>query len=170
MAKPKFDFTDKENLLRIEGWARDGLDDKQIAANLRYNETYFSELKSKIPELSEALKKGRAPLDIIVESTLYRRAVGAKIKVQQAIKVKEVYYDDEGHKCEKERVEVVELEQELPSDTTAQIFWLKNRKPDIWNRQPERVDLTTNGKDLPAARVISKEEFKEIFNQMNNEY
>lgn len=46
MAKPKFDFKDPHNLIRIEGWARDGLDDKQIAANIGYNETYFSELKA----------------------------------------------------------------------------------------------------------------------------
>ena len=45
MAKPKFDFKDEENLIRIESWARDGLNDKQIAENIGYNETYFSELK-----------------------------------------------------------------------------------------------------------------------------
>lgn len=94
MAKPKFDFKDPHNLIRIEGWARDGLDDKQIAANIGYNETYFSELKGKIPELSKALKNGRAPLELKVENTLYTKATGMKVKVQQAIKVKDVYYDE----------------------------------------------------------------------------
>lgn len=151
MAKIKFDFTDKQNILRIEGWARDGLDDKQIAANIGYNETYFSELKGKIPELSEALKKGRAPLDVLVESTLYRKSIGMKIKVQQAIKVKDVYYDDQGRRCQTERVEIVDLDQEVPPDTTAGIFWLKNRKPEQWNRQPDKVDVTTNGKDITGS-------------------
>lgn len=140
MAKPKFDFKDPHNLIRIEGWARDGLDDKQIAANIGYNETYFSELKGQIPELSKALKNGRAPLELKVENTLYKKATGMTIKVQQAVKVKKVYFDEEGHRCEEEHVEVVELEQEVPPDTTAGIFWLKNRKPEQWNRPAPRID------------------------------
>lgn len=53
MAKPKFDFDDEQNLIRIEGWARDGLDDKQIAANIGYSEAHFSVLKGKLPKLSK---------------------------------------------------------------------------------------------------------------------
>lgn len=144
MAKIKFDFKDPQNQLRIEGWARDGLDDKQIAANIGYNETYFSELKGRIPELSEALKKGRAPLDIVVESTLYRRAVGMKVKSQQAFKVKDVYYDEAGRRCETERIETVDVEQDLPPDPTSMIFWLKNRKPEQWNQQPIKIESESN--------------------------
>lgn len=62
MAKPKFDFDDEQNLIRIEGWARDGLDDKQIAANIGYSEAHFSVLKGKLPKLSKALKTGVRPL------------------------------------------------------------------------------------------------------------
>ena len=56
MAKPKFDFDDEQNLIRIEGWARDGLDDKQIAANIGYSEAHFSVLKGKLPKLILPLK------------------------------------------------------------------------------------------------------------------
>lgn len=140
MAKPKFDFKDAQNIIRIESWARDGLDDKQIAANIGYNETYFSELKGKISELSEALTRGRAPIDFAIESKIYRKAIGMRVKVQQAVKVKEVYFDEDGRRCEKERVEIVELEQEIPPDTGAGIFWLKNRKPEQWNRPAPRVE------------------------------
>jgi len=145
MAKVKFDLTDKQNLLRIEGWARDGLDDKQIAKNIGYNATYFSEKKSEIPELSEAIKKGRAPLDIIVESTLYRRAIGTTITVQQAFKCKRVWFDESGNKCEEEEIKTVELKQEVPPDTASMIFWLKNRKPEQWNRQPDKLDVDIKG-------------------------
>lgn len=172
MAKPKFDFNDKQNLVRIEGWARDGLDDKQIAANIGYNETYFSELKGKIPKLSEALKKGRAPLDIIVESTLYRRAIGMKIKTQQAFKVKTVSYTDEGKRCEVESIEIVNLEQELPPDPTSMIFWLKNRKPEHWNKQPEKVDVTSNGESVLLVfsnTPLSEKDMDEIRKIQNGE-
>lgn len=129
MAKPKFDFDDEQNLIRIEGWARDGLDDKQIAANIGYSEAHFSVLKGKLPKLSKALKNGRAPIDFAIESKIYRKAMGMKVKVQQAIKVKDVFFDEEGRRCEKERVEIVELDQEVPPDTTAGIFWLKTVSP-----------------------------------------
>lgn len=144
MAKPKFDFDDEQNLIRIEGWARDGLDDKQIAANIGYSEAHFSVLKGK---LSKALKNGRAPIDFAIESKIYRKAMGMKVKVQQAIKVKDVFFDEEGRRCEKERVEIVELDQEVPPDTTAGIFWLKNRKPEQWNRPAPRAE---DDADIPA--------------------
>lgn len=140
MAKSKFDFDDEQNLIRIEGWARDGLDDKQIAANIGYSEAHFSVLKGKLPKLSKALKNGRAPIDFAIESKIYRKAMGMKVKVQQAIKVKDVFFDEEGRRCEKERVEIVELDQEVPPDTTAGIFWLKNRKPEQWNRPAPRAE------------------------------
>ena len=81
--KKKHDFTDKELLVRIEGWARDGWEDKQIAEQLGYSAQWFCELKTNCIELAESLKRGRAPLDIVVETSLYKRAVGMKRLVQQ---------------------------------------------------------------------------------------
>lgn len=157
MAKPKFDFKDMQNIIRIEGWARDGLDDKQIAANIGYNETYFYELKAKIPELSEALARGRAPLEFAVESKVYRRAIGGTVKRQQAVKVKDVYFDEEGRRCERERVEVVDLEDELPSDMSAAFFWLRNRKPKVWNKpMPKEDDETSVPKNINKGIDIDK--------------
>lgn len=154
-ANAKFDFSDPQNIVRIEGWARDGLDDKQIAEIIGYNQTYFCELKAKHPELGEALKKGRAPLDIVVENSLYRRATkGTMIKTQQAFKCKEVTFNLDGTKTEREEIRIVDLEQEIPPDTTAQIFWLKNRKPEYWNKQPIRIDTTTNGKELENKELV----------------
>lgn len=154
-AKPKFDLEDEENLLRIQGWARDGLDDKQIAEHIGYSAAHFSVLKGRTPKLSNALKKGRAPLDIVVENSLYRRATkGTMIKIQQAFKCKEVTFNLDGTRTEREEIRIVDLEQEIPPDTTAQIFWLKNRKPEYWNKQPIRIDTTTNGKELENKELV----------------
>ena len=167
-AKQKFDFSDPQNILRIEGWARDGLDDKQIAVNIGYNETYFSELKSKFSELAEAIKRGRAPLDTIVESALLRRARGTTLNVEQAFKCKKVWRDENGNRCEEEIIKTVVLKQDVAPDVGAIAFWLKNRKPDIWNKQPIRIDATTNGKEIPA-RVLSVKEAKELISELENE-
>lgn len=76
MAKPKFDFDDEQNLIRIEGWARDGLDDKQIAANIGYSEAHFSVLKGKLPKLSKALKMGVRPLILPLKARFIVRLWG----------------------------------------------------------------------------------------------
>lgn len=153
--KEKFDFKNKDNIVRIEGWARDGWEDRQIAKQLGYNETYFCELKLKHPELADALKRGRAPLDIIVETSLYKRAVGMKRLVQTPIKVKDIKYSESGRKIsETERIEIVTTEENIPPDTTSMIFWLKNRKPKLWNIQPTRIDTTSNGEAIGRFPVM----------------
>ena len=141
--KPKHNYTDPQLLLRIEGWARDGWEDKQIAEQLGLNEQYFCEIKLKFPELAESLNRGRQPLDIIVENSIYKRAIGMKIKTvtKRWMKLADGSETD---------IEVIsETTQEIPPDFNSGQFWLKFRKPEIWNKQPEKIELTgKDGKDL----------------------
>ncbi|MFV0587470.1 hypothetical protein [Bacteroides reticulotermitis] len=154
-AKTKLDLSDKDILKRIKGWARDGLTDKDIAANLGYSATYFCALKGKNKDVAEAIKSGRAPVDIIVENMIFKKAVGMSIKTQQAVKLRDVIYNSEGNKSVIERVEIVTLTQEIPPDTTAGIFWLKNRKPDQWNKPtPKPIDADDIPKDIPKGVKI----------------
>jgi len=56
---------------------------------------------------------------------------------------------------------VQETVTELPPDTGAAALWLKQKKPDIWNKQPLRIDQTTNGKELNTSiqiEIIDKRE------------
>ncbi|MBR5182947.1 MAG: hypothetical protein IKW15_00555 [Bacteroidales bacterium] len=160
--KAKYDFeNDKVILAKIEELARDGAQDKDIAAYLGYNETHFCEIKGKYAKLTEALKKGRSPLDFNVENSLFKKCIGYKEKVQKPMKVKEKYYDEQGRLCERERVEVVEYEETIYPEVTAQIFWLKNRKPKVWNRQPVEEDANNPvikaNKGIAIANWLKKE-------------
>lgn len=160
--KAKYDFNnDKTILAKVEELARDGAQDKDIAAYLGFNETYFCTVKEKYPKLNEALKKGRSPLDFNVENSLFRKCIGYKEKVQKPIKVKEKYYDEQGRICERERIEVVEYEETIFPEVTAQIFWLKNRKPKMWNRQPVEEDgdnpVIKANKGIPIANWLKQE-------------
>ena len=93
--------------------------------------------KKKYTKISEALKKGREISDYIIENALFQRARGYTATVKKAIKVKKPYYDDEGRRIDEESVEIVEEEMHVPGDVTAQIFYLKNRKPSNWKDKPE---------------------------------
>lgn len=127
MAKGKYEYwLTPEGLLKIEGWARDGLTDEQIADNMGINAATLYVWKKKYPEISESLKKGKEVVDRQVENALLKRALGYR-------------YDEitlEGG------IETKRITKEVVPDTTAQIFWLKNRKPDQWR---DKKDLNLAG-------------------------
>ena len=127
MAKGKYiDWIEPEGLLKLEGWARDGLIDEQIAQNIGIAASTLYEWKKQYPEISEALKKGKEVVDRQVENALLKRALGYE-------------YDEITTEYGKETKRVT---KQVVPDVTAQIFWLKNRKPDQWR---DKRDIEHSG-------------------------
>lgn len=124
-----------EGLLKIQGWARDGLSDKQIAHNIGITQTTLYEWQKRFPELSEALKKGKEVVDREVENALLKRAMGYEYTevTQEPVKNK-----DTG---EVQMRVTKRVTKQIVPDVTAQIFWLKNRKPDEF-RDKRDVELS----------------------------
>lgn len=113
MAKGKYEYwlTD-DGLTLLEGWAREGLTNEQIAHNMGISLTTLKAYRNAYPSISATLKKGKEVVDFEVENALLQKA--------------------------------------LNGDTTAQIFWLKNRRPDKWRDKPNvSVDL-----NLPAEKKL----------------
>ena len=140
MAKGKYiDWIEPEGLLKLEGWARDGLVDEQIAQNIGIAASTLYEWKKQYPEISEALKKGKEVVDRQVENALLKRALGYE-------------YDEitTGYGKEIKRV----TKQVVP-DVTAQIFWLKNRKPDQW-RDKQQIEHSGEIKSEKLSDIISQ--------------
>lgn len=131
MAKGKYaDWLTPEGLLKIEGWARDGLTDEQIAGNIGIRAATLYEWKKKFPEISESLKRGKEVVDRQVENALLKRALGYEYE-----EVKEKF------ECGVMTERTVTKKEVVP-DTTAQIFWLKNRKPEKWRDKPDYEDTS----------------------------
>lgn len=107
MAKYEY-WRTAEGLLLLEGYARDGMTDHQIAKKVGCSCSTLYEWKKRYSEISEALKKGKEVVDFQVENALLKRALG---------------YDVE--------------DKHIPPDVTAIIFWLKNRRPDRWRQNPQ---------------------------------
>lgn len=135
-----------DGLLKLEGWARDGLTDEQIAHNIGIHPATLYEWKKKYPELNEALKTGKEVVDIMVENALLKRALGYEYT---EVKVEEGEYST---KTTRTRKEVV-------ADTTAQIFWLKNRRPDKWR---DRKDLELSGEVNNPFEGLSTKDLKKL--------
>lgn len=117
----KYHSNVEPKLLLVEAWARDGLTIEDIAANLDVSTASMYEYQKQYPELLEALKRNRESADIIVENALYKRALGYQYE--------EVTYEN--------GVETKRVVKEVQPDTTAQIFWLKNRRPQQWRDKQE---------------------------------
>ncbi len=134
MAKGKYqEWLEPEKLILIEGWARDGLTDEQISHNMGVTAKTLYEWKKKYGEICEALKRGKEVVDRQVENALLKRALGYEY---EEISVK---YEN-GIMTERK----VTKKQVAP-DTTAQIYWLKNRKPEEW-RDKRVVDDSSSEK------------------------
>lgn len=91
------------------------------------------------PNISHAIKKGKAPVDIEVEKALLKRALGYECEeVQEEIEETPTgKYDADGKPIMKRKKHIRKYRKQIPGDTTAMIFWLKNRKPAQWRDRPE---------------------------------
>lgn len=139
----------EDGLLRIEGWARDGLTDEQIAGNIGVAERTFAEWKVRFPAITTALKKGKAPADTVVENALYKSATGYYVTIKKPIKIRTKRMLAGKGTIEEEKIEFVEDQMYIPPNPTAQIFWLKNRKPNVWRDKPaESLDNAESVKVL----------------------
>ena len=138
MAKGKYaEWLEPDNLLRLEAWARDGLTDEQIAENMVINVATLYRYKNDFNEICKALKKGKEVVDIIVENALFKRAIGYEYEEDCSTK--------EG---------IVRLTKYAHPDVTAQIYWLKNRKPKQWrDKQPD--ENNSDNTLLELAKAIS---------------
>ncbi|MBR3238691.1 MAG: helix-turn-helix domain-containing protein [Oscillospiraceae bacterium] len=137
----------EDGLTKIQGWARDGLIDKQIAHNMGVSPTTIREWKKRFPEIAEALRKGKEVVDREVENALLKSALGFMQKIRKPVKIKEVEYDPKNGRKIRESEKWVQVEEEIfvPPQVTAQIFWLKNRKPDEWREKNDLTLTPSNG-------------------------
>lgn len=136
-AKGKYEkwLTD-EGLLRIKGWARDGLNDEQITGKLGISLSTFYDWQNKFPQFSEAIKEGKAPVDTEVENALLKSALGYYVTMKKPIKLKTKRQLAGKGTIEEERIEYVDEQVYIPPQVVAQLFWLKNRKPAKWREKP----------------------------------
>ncbi len=124
MAKPKYEkWLEKENLILLEGWRCDGLTLDQIAHNMGVHIATLHKYMNDHREINDALKSGEEVSIYEVENAMKKSALGHFV----------------------EEIEIIETENELgkvvtkkkhrryiPPSTAAQIFMLKNRRPDWW--------------------------------------
>lgn len=121
-----------------------GATDLDLAEFFGTTEQTVNNWKKKHPEFFESLNRGKIIADAEVADRLHQRALGFEWEEAQPIKLKEVTYENGKRLREVERVEVVMVHKVVPPDTSAGIFWLKNRRKASWR---DKQDHEVTGKD-----------------------
>ena len=103
-----------------------GAIDEKMAEFLEISVSTFNKWKLDHSEFSEAIRDGKENADSQVVKSLFKRATGTTVK--------EVRSDANGGS---------ETVKELPPDTTAAIFWLKNRQKQYW-RDRQEIEQNSN--------------------------
>lgn len=111
-----------------------GATDIELADFFEVSEDTIYEWKKVHPEFSEAIKRGKNQADSEVANKLYKRATGYQ-------------HEDVDIKMFEGQIIQTPLVKHYPPDTTAAIFWLKNRQPKKW-RDKQDIDHTTNGDNI----------------------
>ncbi len=113
-----------------------GATDADLARFFDVAEATINNWKKAHPEFLESLKAGKEQADAIVAEKLFRRATGYSHK---AVKIA-LTPAGESHE--------VEYTEQYPPDTTAAIFWLKNRQPEKWRDVNKHEHAGANGAPL----------------------
>jgi hypothetical protein len=109
-----------------------GATNKELAAYFDVSPLTISNWKNFHSAFNDAVTRGKKMADMEVAHSLYQATLDRVITLRQAIKCKEVYYDDNGKRVEKERIEVINVEKHIPACFRSQQFWLRNRNPSHW--------------------------------------
>lgn len=133
MPASKWETHVKDKLPMIEGLARNGVPEEQIAKKLGVGYSTFRKYKEKYVALVAALKKGREVVDFEVEGALIKRALGYSY-VEETRELRE---DENGGGATLVLTKTVT--KQVAPDVAAQKIWLLNRKPEEWQNDPHKV-------------------------------
>jgi hypothetical protein len=101
-----------------------GATDKELAEFFEIAESTLNEWKLTYTKFSESIRAGKMLADANVAERLYQRAMGFE-------------HDSEEIKVVEGVIERVPIRKIYPPDSTAAIFWLKNRQKDKWRDKTE---------------------------------
>lgn len=102
-----------------------GATDAHLADFFQVTISTINQWKIQFPEFSESLKKYKEKADDMIEQSLYRRAMGYE-------------HDEVDIRVAEGKIVQTPIRKYYPPDTTAMIFWLKNRKKAEWR---DKVDV-----------------------------
>lgn len=140
----KFNDQIKETIL---GLYKNGKTDKEVARTIGVSLRTINNWKGKDPAFLHTIKEMKSVADDLVVASLFQRACGYS------------HADEKIHFSEYGDITRAKTIKHYPPDTTAAIFWLKNRQPDEWREKKDdgEINITVTLADrLAKARARVK--------------
>ena len=132
----------------IKYWRQKGLLEKEIIKNLGVSHASFASYKNAHPELLYALKMGKEDADAQVVNAMFKRAIGYEVTETKYI----FDVDPKTGKAYSMPSKVEKNVKHIEPNTTAQIFYTKNRIPTEWR---DRQEFTgADGSSLTPDNVV----------------
>ena len=187
-------WLEPDNLTKLRSWARDGLTNEQIAKKIGVKRQTFQRWVKTYSDISDALKKGKEVVDAEIEENLIstmkkhtlKTTTYAMVKKDEMVlkaertKFMNMYKLDhpEATKNEiliatAENVDVYEriaqrqVVAEVDPNVSSMIFWLKNRKPDVYRDQTFKKLNEANARKAIADAGISEAQLKALKEEDN---
>lgn len=182
-------WLEPDNLTKLRSWARDGLTNEQIAKKIGVRRQTISEWIKKYPDIADALKKGKEIVDAEIEDSLISIMKKHTVTTTQYKMVKKDAFNLKAERSKfaniykldhpnatKEEVgiavaEHVDVYEKIPISKTvtevdpnasAIIFWLKNRRPDIYRDQTFQKLNEANARKTLAEAQLSEAQLKAL--------
>lgn len=182
-------WLEPDNLTRLRSWARDGLTNEQIAKKIGVKRQTFQRWLSTYSDMSDTLKKGKEVVDSEIEDSLISIMKKHTITTTQYKMVKKDAFNLKAERSKfaniykldhpnatKEEVgiavaEHVDVYEKIPISKTvtevdpnasAIIFWLKNRRPDVYRDQTFQKLNEANARKTLAEAQLSEAQLKAI--------
>lgn len=158
----KYESHVKPYLAKILSWRRDGATVQQIADELKVNRTVFYRYRQKYKELDEILDEAETQLHHEI-ANLAENSLKSKLEDRMAVveELVEEFKDEKGKVYKSHKVARRKL---IQADTTAIIFALKARRPEVWDsdahdinaKRIEKINADIAGEGNEATAEILK--------------
>ena len=182
-------WLEPDNLIKHRSWARDGLTNEQIAKKIGVKRQTFQRWLSTYSDMSDALKKGKEIVDAEIEDSLISIMKKHTVTTTQYKMVKKDAFNLKAERSKfaniykldhpnatKEEVgiavaEHVDVYEKIPISKTvtevdpnasAIIFWLKNRRPDVYRDQTFQKLNEANARKTLAEAQLSEAQLKAL--------
>ena len=143
---------------QVEKLCKLGATDKEIADFFDVAESTINNWKLEYPEFLESIKKGKLLADANVAERLFQRAMGFEHDSEEI----KVVSDGQGLGSSIERVPIRKI---YPPDTTAAIFWLKNRQKEHWR---DKIETGLTDKEGNDVKPFSDSQVEKILHEIKS--
>lgn len=157
MARKTVDETIESNLIQVISMLKDGCMDKEIIEFLGISRSAWKAKKNSNLKLKQAIDEVKEARNEQVEDALFKCCTGYNYWEEVVTKVKEEVLAEDGTTIlVKEDVKISRVKKYKGPDTTAQKYWLNNKKKQLWKDDPHKVDNDKKALKLKEKEVESK--------------